>query len=223
MPKARTEPWVNTDTKNKSSVGAALLVPANVIPQTNLTYGSAAPLGLNKCISMINPGLAPWAMKECRPCRAPCGRTLSSICRKSSDLLGGIVVCACCRICWVISLLALAVGLVGCRCLRLLLGLLGGAGVSAVGTILLQSPGWNEGKARNATLGKHRQKRIELRRSDTFGVSSCWGQGNIALAGLIYVFITNQLLWDCCSDCLRSCRKSLWLATTFLLCVRANL
>ena len=139
------------------------------------------------------------------------------------DLLFGVVACACCRICWVISLLALAVGLVGCRCLRLLLGLLGGAGVSAVGTILLQSPGWNEGKARNATLGKHRQKRIELRRSDTFGVSSCWGQGNIALAGLIYVFITNQLLWDCCSDCLRSCRKSLWLATTFLLCVRANL
>ena len=30
-------------------------------------YGSAAPLGLNKCMSMINPGLAPWAMQEYRP------------------------------------------------------------------------------------------------------------------------------------------------------------
>ena len=30
--------------------------------------------------------------------------------------------------------------------------------MSAVGTILLQSPGWNEGKARNATLGTHVQK-----------------------------------------------------------------
>ena len=35
-----------------------------------------------------------------------------------------------------------------------LLDLLGDAVVSAVGTILLQSPGWNEGKARNETLGK---------------------------------------------------------------------
>ena len=32
--------------------------------------GSAAPLGLNKCKSMINPGLAPWAMQEYRPYRA---------------------------------------------------------------------------------------------------------------------------------------------------------
>ena len=34
---------------------------------------SAAPLGLNKSISMINPGLAPWALQEYRPCRALCG------------------------------------------------------------------------------------------------------------------------------------------------------
>ena len=61
-----------------------------------------------------------------------------------------------------------------CRYLRLLSDLLGGAGVSAVGTTLLQSPGWNEGKARNATLGKHRQERIELRRSGTFGASICF-------------------------------------------------
>ena len=36
-----------------------------------LRLGSAAPLGLNKCVPIINPGLAPWAMKEYRPCRAP--------------------------------------------------------------------------------------------------------------------------------------------------------
>ena len=42
---------------------------------------------------------------------------------------------------------------------------------SAVGTTLLQSPGCNEGKARNGTLGKHGQKRIELRRSGPFGAS----------------------------------------------------
>ena len=32
------------------------------------------------------------------------------------------------------------------------------ATASAVGTTLLHSPGWNEGKARNETLGTHRQK-----------------------------------------------------------------
>ena len=33
---------------------------------------SAAPTGLKKCISMLNPGLAPWARQEYRPCRALC-------------------------------------------------------------------------------------------------------------------------------------------------------
>ena len=28
--------------------------------------------GLNKCVSMINPGLAPWAMQEYRPLGAHC-------------------------------------------------------------------------------------------------------------------------------------------------------
>ena len=32
---------------------------------------SAAPLGLNKWVPIINPGLAPWAMQEYRPYRAP--------------------------------------------------------------------------------------------------------------------------------------------------------
>ena len=39
--------------------------------------------------------------------------------------------------------------------------------MSAVGTTLLQSPGWNEGKARYVTLGIHREKKDELRRSGT--------------------------------------------------------
>ena len=32
--------------------------------------------------------------------------------------------------------------------------------MSAVGTILLHSLGWNEGKARNGTLGKYKQQII---------------------------------------------------------------
>ena len=35
---------------------------------------SAALAGLNKCISTINPGLAPWAVQEYRPFRALCGQ-----------------------------------------------------------------------------------------------------------------------------------------------------
>ena len=49
-----------------SSVGAALSARAFV-----LRLGSAAPLGLNRCVPIINPGLAPWAMQEYRPYRAP--------------------------------------------------------------------------------------------------------------------------------------------------------
>ena len=72
VPKARTEPWVNTYTKNKSSVGAALSVRAFGL-WLCIRWESAAPLGLNKSISMINPGLAPWALQEYRPFRALCG------------------------------------------------------------------------------------------------------------------------------------------------------
>ena len=54
-----------------------------------------------------------------------------------------------------ISLFVLVVEfVVRCRCLCLLLGLLGGAGVSAVGRILLPSPGWVAGAGRNVTPGK---------------------------------------------------------------------
>ena len=37
-----------------------------------VAVSSAAPLGLNKYISMLNPGLVPWAMKVYRPFRAHC-------------------------------------------------------------------------------------------------------------------------------------------------------
>ena len=46
---------------NWAPLGAAL---------TAQVLGSAAPLGLNKCVPIINPGLAPWAMQEYRPYRA---------------------------------------------------------------------------------------------------------------------------------------------------------
>ena len=36
-----------------------------------LRLGSAAPLGLNKCVPIISPGRKPWAMQEYRPYRAP--------------------------------------------------------------------------------------------------------------------------------------------------------
>ena len=94
--------------------------------------------------------------------------------------------------------------------------------MSAVGTTLLQSLGWNEGKARYETLGKHRQKRNELRRSGTHSehlpyvseVPPLWGsikmfqwltQGlrpglwkGIALAGLLYVSPITLLFWYGC-------------------------
>ena len=93
--------------------------------------------------------------------------------------------------------------------------------MSAVGTTLLQSPGWNEGKARYATLGKRRQKNkssvgaalsvqaFVLDRGvpllkELKGCRKRLTQGlrpglcrSIALAGLFYDTIT-QLL--CCFD-----------------------
>ena len=60
--KPEMKPWVRTDKSRLSSVGAAL--SARVF---DFVYRSAAPLGLNKCEPMINPGLVPWAMQEYRP------------------------------------------------------------------------------------------------------------------------------------------------------------
>ena len=56
------KPWVHKDKKIRAPLGAALSARAFA-----LRLGSAAPLGLNKCVPIINPGLAPWAMQECRP------------------------------------------------------------------------------------------------------------------------------------------------------------
>ena len=56
--------------------------------------------------------------------------------------------------------------------------------MSAVGTVLLQSPGWNEGKARYETLGKHRQKQNELRRSGTIARVLIFTLGCVAPLGL---------------------------------------
>ena len=63
--KPEMKPWVRTDKSRLSSVGAAL--SARVF---DFVHRSAAPLVLNKCVPMINPGLAPWAMQEYRPYRA---------------------------------------------------------------------------------------------------------------------------------------------------------
>ena len=59
------EPWVNTDKSGLSSFRSGTITRAFV-----LRLGSAAPTGLKKYISMLNPGLAPWAMQEYRPYRA---------------------------------------------------------------------------------------------------------------------------------------------------------
>ena len=92
--------------------------------------------------------------------------------------------------------------------------------MSAVGTTPLQSPGCNEGKARNGTLGKHGHKKIRAPQERHYNASIClgllgvpplWGsidvfyrltQGlrpglcrSIALTGLIYVFPINILYY----------------------------
>ena len=60
------KPWVNRGHKNyelrRSGTNSSSIC---------FSEGSAAPLGLNKYVSIINPGLAPWAMQEYRPYRAP--------------------------------------------------------------------------------------------------------------------------------------------------------
>ena len=60
------KPWVSTDKNKMSSFRSGTITRAFV-----LRLGSAAPLGLNRCVPIINPGLAPWAMQEYRPYRAP--------------------------------------------------------------------------------------------------------------------------------------------------------
>ena len=61
--KARTETLGIHERKViSSSLGTALTERVFV-----LRLRSVAPLELNKCVSLIHPGLAPWAMQEYRP------------------------------------------------------------------------------------------------------------------------------------------------------------
>ena len=72
--KPEMEPWVHTDKSGLSSVGAALTERAFGLCRCGswlcIRWESAAPLGLKNVVETINPGLAPWAMKGCRPYRA---------------------------------------------------------------------------------------------------------------------------------------------------------
>ena len=59
------KPWVNRGHTIKSSVGAAL-------QREHLPYVLEVPplWGSINVFITTNPGLVPWAMQECRPCRA---------------------------------------------------------------------------------------------------------------------------------------------------------
>ena len=61
--KPEMNPWVSTDKSEMSSFRSG----TNSASIGGLAWGSAAPLGLKECVSMPNPGLAPWAMQEYRP------------------------------------------------------------------------------------------------------------------------------------------------------------
>ena len=118
---------------------------------------------------MLNPGLAPWAMQEYRPYRALL---------RPHQLFVDALVLAVSLINYLLVLIRLSLhppnemfaywGMLVCGlcmmniligiCLRMRSCTIYSATASAVGTILLHSPGWNEGKARNETLGTHRQK-----------------------------------------------------------------
>ena len=67
------EPWIHTNERNiELRLGAALTGRAFVLRLGSVApLVSAAPTGLKKCVETINPGLAPWAMQEYRPYRAP--------------------------------------------------------------------------------------------------------------------------------------------------------
>ena len=82
-------------------------------------YYECRPFGAHKCGSLINPGLAPWAMQECRP------KGLFA------DEPNRLFVTSC-WIYWGDVVVSFVVGFIGqCRWLHLLLDLLGNAGVSA--------------------------------------------------------------------------------------------
>ena len=61
--------WNPGYTRTKSNI--ELRRSGTIMQAFVLRLGSAAPLGLNRGVPIINPGLAPWAMQEYRPYRAP--------------------------------------------------------------------------------------------------------------------------------------------------------
>ena len=75
--------------------------------------------------------------------------------------------------------------------------------MSAVGTILLQSPGCNEGKARYATLGTHDQKQNELRQGAalTARAFALWRCGSwlcilvVAVVGEVPLLRSSRNVW----------------------------
>ena len=75
--KPEMEPWVHTGKNGLSSAGAVLTEQAFGLCRCGLwlciRWKSAAPTELKNVVATINPGLAPWAMKGCRPCRALLG------------------------------------------------------------------------------------------------------------------------------------------------------
>ena len=77
--KPEMEPWVHADKSRMSSVGAALTERAFGLYRCGswlcIRWESAAPTELKNVVETINPGLAPWTLKKCRPCRAFCGLT----------------------------------------------------------------------------------------------------------------------------------------------------
>ena len=66
------KPWEYVDKTEKSSDEERHLpthanAPTDKYNATNILWFVPPLKGLNKCVSMINPGLAPWAMQEYRP------------------------------------------------------------------------------------------------------------------------------------------------------------
>ena len=75
--KPEMEPWVHVDKRGLSSVGAALTERVFGLCRCGswlcIRWESAAPTELKNVVETITPGLAPWALKKCRPYRALLG------------------------------------------------------------------------------------------------------------------------------------------------------
>ena len=130
----------------------------------NTCTGSAAPTGLNKCVTIINPGLAPWAMQEYRPVGAHCPTatinptnntiTIKQI-QKHDQMQQSIYTPQ--------------------THLTNTTPQTPNPTMSPERATLLHSPGWNEGEARYETLGKQQT----IRQRALQGRHSCIAQGEM--------------------------------------------